>query len=183
MSGKAKSWHYLLPWQQQKIDIHTVDLHLMLVLSLVTGGDLLGVSHPSTHVATVWELWALFPLLLFETVIKRKKKKTPQTTMTFLNHIWHNCNSPWDLGQKKGFLESSVCVLVPWQQYPDRHCTYFPGDSTLFCTTWKKKPRIFFFFSFKFRSHPRWLNQQNKRDIRWRTLIFVPRDFSFWAFM
>ena len=62
---------------------------------------------------------------------------------------------------------------------PDGHCTHFPGDSTLFCTTWKKKPHIFFFYSFKFCSSPKWLNQHKMNMMFHIEHTFCPQRFPF----
>ena len=108
MSGKVKSWHYLLPWRQQKIHIHIVDLHAMLALWLVTSGDLVEIASQFPRRYCV-KGWALFPSLLFQTVKKKKVKvilKQP-----WPSQIMHctTCNSPWDLGQKAG-LSQIFCL-------------------------------------------------------------------------
>lgn len=146
MSGKAKSWQYLPPWQQPEIHIHTVDLYLMLVLSLVTSGDCSGVLPLNSHDTTFEKVGGQFPLLLSETVIKRKKKislKQPWPSQITYCTI---CNRPWDLGQRKGFWNLLFVFGFPSNNISERDCTYFLGASTVFCTLKKK---LHFFSQFQ----------------------------------
>lgn len=178
MSGKAKSWHYLPPWQQQEIHIHTVDLHLMLALSLVTGGGLLGVLLRNSHDTTFEKVGGQFPLLLSETVIKRKKISLKQPWPSQITYCTI-CNRAWDLGQRKGFWNLLFVFGFPSNNISERDCTYFLGDSTVFL--YIEKETTFFFHSFKFCSNQKWLNL-DRTNMRFNIehSFFCPQRFLFW---
>lgn len=154
MSGKVKSWHYLLPWRQQKIHIHIVDLHAMLALCLVTSGDLVEIWHPSSHVATVWKAELYFHRY-FSKQLKNKKVKVT-LKQPWPSQIIHctTCNSPWDLGQKQGFLKSSVCILVAWQQHPWWTLHTLSRGFHTFLYNMKKETTLFFFIVSSFVAVP-----------------------------
>lgn len=181
MSGKVKSWHYLLPWRQQKIHIHIVDLHAMLALWLVTSGDLVEIWHPSSHVATVWKAELYFHRYFSKQLKKKKVKVTLK--QPWPSQIIHctTCNSPWDLGQKAG-LSQIFCLCSGSLATTPLMDTAHTFQGIPHFSVQHEKETTLFFCSFKFCSSPKWLNQHKLNMMFCIEHNFVPRDFSFWAF-
>lgn len=127
------------------------------------------------------KLAVLFPLLLFETVIKRKKENKPSNNHDLPKSYIALFVINLEIWAKGGpFLNLLFVFWLLSNNIPDRYCTYFPGDSTLFRTTWKKETTLFFFHSFKFCSSPKWLKpHRTNMMLNEKTRIFVPRGSPF----
>lgn len=82
------------------------------------------------------KLAVLFPLLLFETVIKRKKKnKTSNNHDLPKSYIAQFVIDLEIWAKGRPFLNLLFVFWFLSNNIPDRYCTHFPGDSTLFHTT------------------------------------------------